>query len=127
MRNINGSRIFTVHDYTCKYIIICRYLQTVGCAINTWLLLTRVAACCLQFEVQAVDSGIPQKSTSVPVIIQVIRDEYAPEFVGAPYTVAAIPENRRVGQQVFKLSGRDRDQKVSIIGARQTLGLALLV
>ena len=43
--------------------------------------------------------------------MKITRDEYAPEFVGAPYTAPSLPENKRVGEQVFQVKGRDRDQK----------------
>ena len=66
----------------------------------------------LQFEVYAEDQGIPEKSATKQVTIQVTRDEYAPEFQGGPYTATPQPENKPVGQQVFQPRGRDRDQKV---------------
>ena len=69
----------------------------------------------LQFEVYAEDQGIPEKSATKQVTIQVTRDEYAPEFEGGPYTATPQPENKAVGQQVFQPRGRDRDQKVNIV------------
>ena len=65
-----------------------------------------------QFEVKAVDSGVPQKGVTKEVILRVVHDEFAPEFVDAPYTSPELPENKPVGHRVFQLSGRDKDQKV---------------
>ncbi len=67
----------------------------------------------MQFEVYAEDTGIPSKSATKQVTIQVTRDEYAPEFEGGPFTANPQPENKPVGQQVFQVRGKDRDQKVS--------------
>lgn len=68
--------------------------------------------CLFQFEVKAFDSGVPQKFATKEVLLRIIHDEYAPEFVGAPYTTPELPENKPVGHRVFQLSGRDKDQKV---------------
>ena len=68
----------------------------------------------LQFEVYADDQGIPEKSATKQVTIQVTRDEYSPEFVEGPYTATPQPENKPVGQQVFQPRGRDRDQKACV-------------
>ena len=73
-----------------------------------------VIGCLLQFEVKAIDSGVPQKEATKEVLLRVIHDEYAPEFVGEPYTIPTLPENKPVGHRVFQLSGRDKDQKVGI-------------
>lgn len=65
-----------------------------------------------KFTVVASDSGIPQRSTTVPVAITVVHDKFAPEFVNTPYNLPQLPENKPVGYQVFQVQGRDRDQKV---------------
>lgn len=65
-----------------------------------------------QFSVVATDSGIPPKSSTVPVTISVVHDKFAPEFMSTPYDVPQLPENKPVGYQVFQVQGRDRDQKV---------------
>jgi hypothetical protein len=66
----------------------------------------------LQFTVAAVDSGIPQKIATKEVSILIIRDEFLPEFVNAPYTAPEVPENKPVGERVFQVQGREQDQKV---------------
>ena len=66
----------------------------------------------LKFDVYAEDSGIPQKSKATPVVITVTRDEYAPQFVNAPYNVPAVQENKRVGERVLQVSAKDQDMKV---------------
>ena len=66
----------------------------------------------VQFTVAALDSGIPQKVVTKEVSILVIRDEFMPEFVNAPYTAPEVPENKPVGERVFQVQGRDQDQKV---------------
>jgi len=65
-----------------------------------------------QFKVVALDSGIPQKSTTRDVSIMITRDVFLPEFIDAPYTAPDLPENKRIGERVFQVQGRDKDQKV---------------
>ena len=61
---------------------------------------------------KAVDNGIPPKEVTKQVVINVIRDEYPPEFEGGPYVAPSVPENRPLGTSVIQVIGRDRDQKV---------------
>ena len=63
--------------------------------------------------VEAVDSGIPSQSIQRELVINILRDEYPPEFDGTPYLASTVPEDTPVGQSIFEVSGRDRDQKVN--------------
>ena len=67
-----------------------------------------------QFEVLAVDSGRPTRTTTADVTVLVTRDEFAPEFISTPYT-ATITENAAINGTVLTIRATDRDLEV---GAR---------
>ena len=64
-----------------------------------------------QFEVLAVDSGRPARTTTADVTVLVTRDEFAPEFISTPYT-ATITENAAINSTVLTVRATDRDLEV---------------
>ena len=62
--------------------------------------------------VKATDEGTPPKSTQTNVVVLITRDQYAPEFKGAPYRANNVEETRKTGERVFQVSATDKDQKV---------------
>ena len=64
-----------------------------------------------QFEVLAVDSGRPTRTTTADVTVLVTRDEFAPEFISTPYT-ATITENAAINGTVLTIRATDRDLEV---------------
>ena len=67
-----------------------------------------------QFDIVAVDNGVPEKSSTAEVVIKVQRDEEDPEYADTPYTVTAVPENKDVGEKVFQVKARDEDLRVGL-------------
>lgn len=59
----------------------------------------------------ATDSGIPAKTGSAQIQINVRRDLKAPVFDGTPYVVN-ITEQTNIGDVIFTLQGRDDDLMV---------------
>lgn len=67
-----------------------------------------------QFNVRAVDNGVPpqQSSTLAQVSISVDRNQFSPLFVGGPYE-EIIRENVPVGTSVLQVSASDNDPQGS--------------
>ncbi|XP_065192145.1 uncharacterized protein LOC135823227 isoform X2 [Sycon ciliatum] len=59
--------------------------------------------------VEAFDQGIPRQVQNVTVSVELLDvNEFAPVFVGVPYTVS-IPESSGIGFQVLRVNTTDRD------------------
>ena len=67
-----------------------------------------------QFEVLAVDSGRPTRTTTADVTVLVTRDEFAPEFISTPYT-ATITENAAINSTILTVRATDRDLEVRVL------------
>jgi protocadherin Fat 4 len=66
------------------------------------------AASSYRMLIQAHDQGRPVRSADVDVRITVQRNEFPPEFMGAPY-VATVSENKQNGTGIFTLRAEDKD------------------
>ena len=64
-----------------------------------------------QMLVRALDQGKPVKFGEADVRITVSRNEFPPEFKGAPYR-QTVSENIRNGTGIFTLRAEDRDLQV---------------
>ncbi|GFN78435.1 protocadherin fat 4, partial [Plakobranchus ocellatus] len=66
------------------------------------------------FIVQARDQRVNEKTDNATVIVNVIRNNFVPNFIDQPY-LFGLSENTAVGTSVFKVSAVDQD--LSAIGA----------
>ena len=66
----------------------------------------------LQMTILAKDQGVPQRSSSVPVTIDVNRNLNRPVFINLPYTIS-IPETIGIGVNFFRANAVDNDDVVS--------------
>ena len=63
-------------------------------------------------RVSAFDQGMPVRSANVPIRITIKRNQYPPEFQGAPYK-QTVSENVINGTGIFTVRATDRDPQVS--------------
>ena len=70
--------------------------------------------CTAQLRVRATDNGFPvsQSASLAEVIINIIRNEFAPFFVSEPYQTI-IREDIVVGTSILRVSARDGDTSSS--------------
>ncbi len=68
----------------------------------------------LQFNVSASDQSNPERTGMTMVIVDVIRDDYPPNFVRTPYDTVVI-ETSPVGSSVFTVSAEDPDLRERIM------------
>ena len=64
--------------------------------------------CCPQMRVTAVDEGIPQKTATVDITVNVLRNAYPPSFEKDTYVVN-IDETMSYGSVVLQVTAEDRD------------------
>lgn len=69
----------------------------------------------LQLVIEASDQGVPEKTVSLTVYIEVLRSTRAPTFDDTPYEVQRITETKKVGENVFKVQAHDPDLRVSLV------------
>ncbi|XP_062579030.1 protocadherin Fat 3-like [Saccostrea cucullata] len=66
------------------------------------------------FTVQASDQRTPEKTTTANVVVNVIKDQFSPEFIRTPYNVQTT-ENTPDGTIIFNTEAIDRDLKERIV------------
>lgn len=71
---------------------------------------------CLQLDVRAFDQGSPvlTATATVPVTINVLRNNNPPVFINVPYG-RSISKDTQVGRSVFRVTATDADNLVSFI------------
>ena len=74
-----------------------------------------------QVQVQACDSSTPARCSDKTVTVNIIRQNFPPEFQNTPYVVT-IDEKRQVGNKIFTIKAVDRDLKGEIV--YDVIGLA---
>lgn len=67
-----------------------------------------------QFQVQVSDQRTPERTANATVIVNVIKDQFAPQFIRTPY-LSATTENTPDGTIIFSTEAIDQDLRVSTI------------
>lgn len=65
-----------------------------------------------QFQVQVSDQRTPERTADATVIVNVIKDRFAPQFIRTPYR-SATTENTPDGAIIFSTEAIDQDLRVS--------------
>lgn len=62
---------------------------------------------------RARDNGLPNRETTVEVLVFVTRDQFRPVFVRTPY-VTSVQEDARNGTAIYTVTATDQDLQVII-------------
>ena len=77
-----------------------------------------------QLSVRASDQRIPERVDDSVVVVDIIRDQFAPVFQNEPYGVA-ITDNQLLNVSIYQVSAFDQDRRVSQIIIAGLVGCAV--